>query len=63
MITGLNPDFLSSELSYQWKDTAGAEAKTGVIHCSEEVFEQLNQDTQAKGYAACKKDPFSIAFI
>ena len=55
MITGLNPEFLSSELSYQWKDAAGAEERPGVVHCSEKVFEQLNQDTQEKAMQPVKE--------
>lgn len=55
MITGLNPEFLSSELSYQWKDAAGAEERLGMVHCSEKVFEQLNQDTQEKAMQPVKE--------
>lgn len=55
MITGLNPEFLSSELSYQWKDAAGAEERPGMVHCSEKVFEQLNQDTQEKAMQPVKE--------
>ena len=39
-------DFLSSELEYQWKHLHGLMGKRGVVHCTEEEYEKLNQDAQ-----------------
>ena len=46
LITSFHYDFLSSELEYQWKHLHGLMGKRGVVHCTEEEYEKLNQDAQ-----------------
>ncbi len=55
MITVFHPDFLSSELDYQWKYISGLTEKQGVVRCTEEAFERLNRNAQAAAMQPVKE--------
>ena len=55
LITSFHYDFLSSELEYQWKHLHGLMGKRGVVHCTEEEYEKLNQDAQINAVQPVKQ--------
>jgi len=50
LITSFHYDFLSSELEYQWKHLHGLMGKRGVVHCTEEEYENDDTETPQKEF-------------